>query len=397
MAKRGNNEGSIYKDKTRNRWIGQYTITTPEGSKRKSVYGTTRAEVRDKLAVILNGASNKEVIDDTKIILQDWIIIWLEDYKKLALKRTSLDNYYRYFNTHIKDSYLGKTPIKKINATQIQRFINEKAQNGRVDGSGGLSRSSVKHIFNVLYGSFEQAIKNNMLNYNPCKAITLPKKEKKEIKYFTPDQANLFLDSIKESKYYPLYALVLVTGLRLGEVIALRWECVNFEEKKIHVKLNAVIVSKEEQVEEGVLHSEVILQTPKTKKSTRILYIEEPILSMLKQLREKQIKTNMEVGDAFVDSGFVFTNDHGRMMHPRSIQDHFKRSIKKAGLPNLHFHCLRHTAASLMLYNGVDIKTMQEVLGHEEIQTTLDVYTHVMENRKQEAQKAIYNSIIINN
>ena len=83
------------------------------------------------------------------------------------------------------------------------------------------------------------------------------------------------------------------------------------------------------------------------------------------------------------------------MIHPRSVQDHFKRAIKKAGLPDLYFHCLRHTAASIMLYNGVDIKTVQEILGHEDIQTTLDIYTHVLSEMKREGQKAIYSSINI--
>ncbi len=395
MAKRGNNEGSIYKDKTRNRWIGQYTVNTLEGKKRKSLYGSTRAEVRDKLTAILNETNNMEVFDDTKITVQDWIVIWLEDYKKLSLKRTSLDNYYPDFNTHIKNSYIGKTQLKKVNATQLQKFINEKSKNGRADGSGGLSRSSVKHIFNVLYGSFEQAIRNNMISVNPCKAIILPKKEKKEVLYFTPEQANQFLEFTKDSKYYPLYALELVTGLRLGEIIALRWENVDLDKKQLDVKLNAVIVSKHEQPDEGVIHSEVILQSPKTLNSIRTLFIEEPIITILRDLREKQIRLNKELGDAYIDSGFVFTNNYGKMMHPRSIQDHFKRSIKKAGLPNLHFHCLRHTAATLMLHNGVDIKTVQKVLGHEDIQTTLDIYTHVLESMKQEAQRTIYNSINI--
>jgi len=159
--------------------------------------------------------------------------------------------------------------------------------------------------------------------------------------------------------------------------------------------LNAAIVSKEEQPDEGVIHSEVILQSPKTLKSVRTLYIEEPIITMLRDLRKKQIMLNMELGDSYIDSGFVFTNDYGKMMHPRSVQDHFKRSVKKAGLPNLHFHCLRHTAATIMLYNGVDIKTVQEVLGHEEIQTTLDIYAHVMESTKQEAQKTLYSAISV--
>lgn len=395
MAKRGKGEGSIYKDNIRNRWIGQYTITTLEGTKRKSVYGSTRAEVRDKLAIILNETRNRDVIDDTKMLLQEWIKIWIDDYKKLALKRSSVDNYYRYFNSHIKGSILGKTPIKKVNSTQIQRYINEKSQNGRTDGTGGLRRSSVKHIFNVLYGAMEQAVKNGMIMMNPCKAIILPKKDKKEILYFTPEQANTFLESVRESKYYPLYALELVSGLRLGEIVALRWENVDFEGKKIHIRLNASIVSKEIQTEKGVTHSEVILQTPKTKKSLRTLYIEEPIISLLKNLRKEQIRAFTEVGDFYEDSGFVFTNDYGRMMHPRSIQDHFKRALKKAGLPNLHFHCLRHTAATLMLYNRVDIKTVQEVLGHEDIQTTLDVYMHVMDEMKKEAQMTIYRSISI--
>jgi site-specific recombinase XerD len=83
------------------------------------------------------------------------------------------------------------------------------------------------------------------------------------------------------------------------------------------------------------------------------------------------------------------------MIHPRSVQDHFKQAIKNASLPNLHFHCLRHTAASIMLYNGVNIKTVQEILGHEDIQTTLDIYTHVLSDMKRKGQKAIYNSIVI--
>ena len=101
-----------------------------------------------------------------------------------------------------------------------------------------------------------------------------------EILYFTPEQANLFLESVRGSKYYPLYALVLVSGLRLGEVIALRNENVDLNEGKISVKLNAAIVSKEVQTEKGVVHSEVVLQTPKTKKSMRTLYIEEPIITI---------------------------------------------------------------------------------------------------------------------
>ncbi len=109
-------------------------------------------------------------------------------------------------------------------------------------------------------------------------------------------------------------------------------------------------------------------------------YIEEPLISMLHNLRKEQLKKNTEFGDAFINSGFVFTNDYGDMMHPRSIQDHFKRAVKNARLPDLHFHCLRHTSASLMLYHGVDIKTVQEVLGHEDIQTTLDIYPRYGKN-----------------
>ncbi len=396
-GKRGNNEGSIYKDKQRNRWIGQVTVNSSSGKKRKSVYGATRSEVRDKIAKLLNNPTNMQMIDNGKITLQDWIIVWLEDFKRLSLKRSSIDNYYRYFNTHIKDTPLGNTPLNKVCTNQIQKFINEKSQNGRADGSGGLRKSSVKHIYNVIYGAMEQAQRSGMLaTPNPCKSVILPRNDKKEMLYFTPEQANLLLEWVRGSKYYPLYALVLVSGLRLGEVIALRWDSgVDLNEGKITVKLNAAIVSKEVQTEKGVVHSEVVLQTPKTKKSMRTLYIEEPIITMLKSVREAQLKAAIECGDAYENSGFVFTNDYGRMMHPRSVQDHFKRAIKNAGLPNLHFHCLRHTAATLMLYNGVDIRTVQEVLGHENLNTTADVYLHIMENVKKEAQKAIYNSILI--
>lgn len=186
----------------------------------------------------------------------------------------------------------------------------------------------------------------------------------------------------------------LVTGLRLGEIVALRWEDIDFDNKTISINKSAAIVSKKEQKNDGVIHSEVIIQTPKTKKSVRKLYIEEPIISLLKQEKLLQKERKLLCGDAYNLSGFVFTNENGGMLHPRSVQDHFKRTIKNVGLPNLHFHSLRHTAASIMLYNGVDIKTVQEILGHEDIQTTLDIYTHVIDELKRDGQKAIYNSII---
>lgn len=395
MAKRGNGEGSIFKDNTRNRWIGQYTIKTNEGTKRKSIYGATRSEVSKKLNAITNEINNGFIVNDSIITLQDWIVIWIEEYKKLSIKRTSIDNYYRYYNAHIKNSPLGKTSLKKVSSMQIQKFINEKSKNGKIDGSGGLRRSSVKHIFNVLYGSLNQAVNNNMLVRNPCLAVTLPKKDKQEILFFTPDQAIQFLDSVKNTKYYLLYSIALVSGLRLGEIIALRWENIDLEKKQIYVRLNAVIVSKEMQIEKGVLHSEIILQSPKTAKSKRTLYIDDRLASMLKNLRNEQLYKNETLGDVFVNSGFVFTNDYGKTMHPRSIQDHFKRSIKKANLPDLHFHCLRHSAASIMLFNGVNIKTVQEILGHEDIQTTLNIYSHVMEQTKQNAQETIFSSLTI--
>lgn len=395
MAKRGNGEGSIFKDKIKDRWVGQYSVYTLQGTKRKSIYGATRTEVRDKLAEILKEVNKGQLIDDTRITLQEWILVWIEDYKKLSIKRSSVDNYYRYFKYHIKDTKLGKTPIKKVTSNQIQKFINEKSKNGRVDGEGGLSSSSVKHIFNVIYGAMDQALKNSMLVQNPCHAVVLPKKDRKEILFFTPEEANRFLDSVKSSKYYPMYSLELVTGLRLGEIIALRWENIDFDKMTICIKQTAAIVSKIEQKDIGVIHSEVLLQSPKTKKSTRTLFIEEPIASMLRRLRKEQLERLMECGDKYNNSGFVFTNDYGNMMHPRSVQEHFKRAIKKEELPNLHFHCLRHTAASIMLYNGVDIKTVQEILGHEDIQTTLDIYTHVLSEMKREGQKAIYKSITI--
>ncbi len=394
MAKRGNGEGSIYKDTGRERWIGQCSIHTVNGTKRKSIYGATRAEVRDKMAAILNEVNKGSIIDDTKIDLETWILQWLENYK-LSLKRTSLDNYYRYYNAHIKESTLGKTLLKKITPNQIQMFINEKSINGKRDGSGGLRRASVKHIFNVINGAMEQAVKNSMISQNPCKAVTLPKNDKGDALYFTPEQVNRFLEAIKNTKHYLLYSLELTTGLRLGEIVALRWENVNLEEKKIEIKLSAAIVNKKKQMDEGVLHSEVILQTPKTKRSVRTLYIEEPLVSMLKAHHSDQLQKHMLYGNAFSNSGFVFTNDYGNMLHPRTIQDHFKRSIKKAGLPNLHFHSLRHTAATLMLFNGVDIRTVQEVLGHEDIQTTLGIYTHIMDEMKRDAQRTIYRSINI--
>lgn len=394
MAKRGNGEGSIFKDKKRDRWIGQYTINTTTGKKRKSIYGSTRSEVRDRLNTILSEISTDIIVNDEKVTLKEWIILWLENYKKLSLKRSSMDHYYRYFNYHIKESNLANISIKKLTALQIQQYLNEKYKNGRVDGKGGLSSGSVKHIYNIINGALDQAVKNQMIKINPCLAVTLPSPNKKEALYFTPEQAKEFLNLVKDDKYYPLYCLELETGLRLGEIIALRWENVDLKTGRIDVNLNASIVSKEQQ-KEGDTKTEIILQTPKTKKSIRTLYIDEDMIFLLKKLKKQQKEYSLQFSDVYKFSGFVFTNDEGNIIHPRSIQDHFKRVIKRGNFPNLHFHSLRHTVASIMLYNGEEVKIIQEILGHSDVQTTLDIYAHVMEDKKKEAQQSLRKSIFL--
>ena len=369
MSKRSNGEGTIYKRKN-GTWCASYYIAMPQGKKRKSVYGKTQKEVREKLKKAQRDAEQQSVMNDRKITLSDWVEIWLKDYKVNNLKITTYQNYEINYEKHIKESTIGKKNLDTLSAKDFQKFYNEKKKT--------LSSRTVRYLHTIINGAMKQAMKEHLINENVNEAVELPKKEKKEISVMTVDEMKRLLELFKESSYYALFLLEMQTGLRKGEILGLHWEDIDFENGKMHVRHNLCRITGEDG------KAKLVLMEPKTLTSKRSIPLTTGMLEVLKKHKAEQDADIVRIGEAYHEQGIVFSDALGEYISPRKLLQVFQDTLKKAGLPRYRFHDLRHSFASILLQEGESVKVIQELLGHSMISTTLDIYTHTSEAMKRE-------------
>ena len=368
MSKRSNGEGTIYKRKN-GTWCAAYYIVTPQGKKRKSVYGKTQKEVREKLKKAQRDAEQQSVNNDRSITLSDWVGLWLKDYKKNNLKLTTYQNYELNYDKHIKESKIGKKNLYKLTVKDFQKFYNEKRM--------VLSSRTVRYLHTIINGAMKQALKEHLIKENVNESVELPKKEKKEISVMTVDEMKILLETLKDGPYYALFLLEMQTGLRKGEILGLQWDDIDFDNKKIYIRHNLCRIKGENG------DSEFILMEPKTDTSKRILPLTDGMIDVLKAYKKQQEANRQYMGECYKDDRIVFADATGDYIKPRKLLQVFHDTLKKAGLQRYRFHDLRHSFASLLLQDGESVKVIQELLGHSMISTTLDIYTHTNEEIKR--------------
>lgn len=384
MAKRrGDGEGSITKRKD-GRWQGSVLVGyNPETGrpKRKYFYGRTRKEVQEKINEVALKVQAGTYREPSKLTVAEWFTTWLNDYMKLSLRPTTWESYRYQVEGHIIPA-LGHLKLAQLQTAHIQRLYNEKLNGGRLDGKdGGLSPKSVRYIHTVIHSCLEQAKKEGMITVNPADAVRLPKQEQKEIKYLGTAEAAIFLAMAKESKHFAAFYLALNTGMRRGELLGLRWKDIDFEAGQLTVNQGLVRVSGQG----------LVFQEPKTKLSSRVINLAPAVVQVLKEHKKQQNEYKLMAGGAYrKDLDLVFANELGEPICPRAFTRVFERLIKKAGL-DVTFHGLRHTFATLALESGVDVKTIQETLGHHSSAFTMDVYSSVTVKMKREAADKVGN------
>lgn len=384
MAKRrGNGEGSITKRKD-GRWQGYATVGyDPESSKpkKKYFYSKTRKEVQQLVAEALGKVQSGTYQEASKLKVADWFVIWLEEYQKMALRTTTYESYGMQSRLHILPA-IGHHYLSKLETCHLQALYNAKLQDGsRLDGKkSGLSPRTVRYIHTIIHACLEQARREGKIMINPADSVKLPKDSAKEHRFLDTDQVTKLLKAAQDSHYFTAYFLALNTGLRRGELLALRWKDIDLSESMVKVCGGLV------RTKDGLK-----FQEPKTKFSNRVIGIGPKVVQVLKTHKKEQNENRLAVGQAYQDQDLVFCNELGQPLDPRAITRHFERLLKKAGLEKINFHGLRHTFATLSLQEGTDPRTTQEALGHHKVAFTLDVYSGVTAKMKQEATSKIGN------
>ena len=370
MAKRrANGEGNIRK-RSDGRWEGRYTAGRDEKTGKaiyKNVLAKTQKECKEKLQRAIEENAKVDTIRAEQYTVGQWMDVWFENCAKIKVRPSSHKTYRGYIDNHIKPT-IGKIPLSKLSSLDLQKFYKKLLSGGRVERiesknqPKGLSAKTVRNINQVISSAMDFAIDQKLIATNPTNGCALPKLEHREMKTLPVEQLASFLHEAKESGVFELYYIELATGLRRGELLGLKWEDIDLEQGIIHVRRQVARIDGE------------IVEAPlKTKNSYRALSIGADAVEILK---EQQSKTNSE---------YVFPSPTGGPMSPDSVLHMLHRILKRAGLPEIRFHDMRHTFATVALQNGVDIKTVSGMLGHYSAGFTLDTYAHVTTAAQRQA------------
>ena len=375
MAKRrANGEGNIRKRKD-GRWEGRYTAgRNPATGKAiyKNVLGKTQAEVKEKLKKAIEEAKGLDVAKAESYTVGQWMDVWYEYYAKIKVRPSSHKTYEGYIKNHIKPS-IGNIPLTKLTTLDLQRLYQKLLTEGRVDRleaknqPKGLSSKTVRNINQVISSAMQLAIQQHLISHDPTDGCALPKTEHREMQTLSADQLTAFLLEAKHSGVFEMYYIELATGLRRGELLGLKWEDIDFSTQTLRVRRQV-----------GRINGEVREAPLKTKNAYRTISLGTDAVGILKQQREKH-----------PSSSYVFPGPTGGPIAPDSVLHMLHRVLDRAGLPEIRFHDLRHTFATLALQNGVDVKTVSGMLGHFSAGFTLDTYAHITTAAQKKAAETM--------
>lgn len=374
MKRTANGSGCIRLRKD-GRWEGIYSIPATDGAGkyvRKSVYGKTQEDVRKKLTKITSEIDSGTYVAPSKMKLSEWLDTWLRDYVKFSVKNYTLETYQSLCDKHIK-RVIGNKTLTSITVSDIQRFYNGLLT------ENGLSTKTVKNIHGVLHRALEQAVTAGLIKENPSRRCSLPKTERKAIKPLESEEISRFIEAIKGHKYENIFFVTLFSGLRESEVLALTWDCVDFEN-------NLLLINK--QLVTSTHHTGPTYSLGPTKNSkSRYVTVAPSVMTVLKKQKELQNEWSEKASGAWDNAwNLVFTNELGEHLKQNAIYKAFKKEVTSIGLPSTRYHDLRHSYAVASIESGDDIKTVQSNLGHATASFTLDVYGHV--SRKMQMKSA---------
>lgn len=391
--------GSIEK-----RGKNSYRLTVSEGFDlngkpmihRKTVHGTKKdAEV--ELAKFVTEVQNGLVIDGKSLKFSEFTEIWKRDYGSKELAPSTYKRYCRMLETRLLP-YFGHFYINKIKPTDIMKFydlLEKDTQLVRKKGNNGsktkkpLSGKTILEHHRLLRAMLQKAVYWQLIVANPAERVQPPKARKPKRRSYDDEQTKVLLENLEQlssedTKYKVAIILTVFTGVRLGELMGLEWQDVDFKNGIISINRSSQYLAD----------MGVFTKVPKTESSIREIAIPEFIISLLEEYKLWYEEQKSIYGELWINSDRLFVQADGKPMHPSTISKWFVKYVGQIGLPVINFHGLRHTNASLLVAQNIDIAVISARLGHAQISTTLDFYVHPLLSHNRKAGYALENLLL---
>lgn len=373
---RGNGEGSIYKDGER--WKGAVTYgKKSDGSpKRKYFSGESERDIIKQMKIFNASLINGTHVEPSKMTVEEWLVQWAETYKKNHVSNKNYDSIIYHINEHFIPT-IGHIKLQSLNTKMIQDLYNQKYYSGKLDGTGGLSPKTIKHLHETLRMALNKAVSEGLIPKNPALGCELKYRDHADKKkYYSPEEQKKIVEVINPDNTIELLILTdMLTGLRKGEIMALTWDDVDFDNQTININKAMTVYKNRDENAATRFVSEV--KEPKTKSSRRSVPITEELAVYLKKHKQRIIQDNLKAGRSNKEYNLVFQTSNGTYLEQGNITRTWNRVLARAKVDRLGFHGIRHSYATRLAENNVHPKVAQAILGHSTISTTLDIYSHV--------------------
>ena len=373
----GNGTGTVYPRRNKDGKITSYrgSYFTADG-RRRYVSGKNKSEAQRALRQAMEDADRGLIFDADNLRMGEYLDRWLSDSVRDTVKATTFERYEQITRLHLKPT-LGRVKLKTLTPAHVRGLYREKLE-------AGLSARTVRYIHTTLHKALKQAVMDGLIPRNVTEAVKPPQPTREEMHPLTPEQAKVLLQTAHETRdrLEALYVLAIHTGLHQGELLVLRWDDVDLEDGSLQVRRTLAITK-----------SGLVFSFPKTTGSRRSVKLTSKATKALKSHLERQLAEIDRVGSLWNPGdadGLIFASETGEPLDRRAVtKQKFKPLLRRAGLPEIRFHDLRHTCATLLLTRNVNPKIVSEMLGHATIAITLDTYSHVLPNMRDQAAAAM--------
>ena len=352
----------------------------PVTGKRKQKWHSgfkTRKDAERALTDILSRLDQGTYVAPTKQTVAQYLDEWLPAVKS-TVRPSTYSTYVTICASHLKPR-IGSIPLRSLTTLQLNGLYNDLLTDGRVNGKGGLAPASIRYVHAVIRKALGDAVRASILPRNPAEGARPPRVPRKQIGTWSAREVRTFLDHVKDDRFYAAYVLACTTGMRRGEVAAIRWQDLDLDTCRLSVTRSLTVVGG----------WEVQVSEPKTARGRRMIALDGETVRVLHRHRDTQAVERDLMGDAYEDGDFVFCRADGSPIHPDMLTEWFYRHTKAAKLPRIRFHDLRHTHATLALSAGVHPKVVSERLGHASVVITLDTYSHSIPAMQEEAASKV--------